>query len=105
VETDAGSIFVAGVSLPSTPRNDLWTIPGEEAAPDQWASEDAAALVGVDIASHYHELQLRDVVEAIIDGRPPAVDGSEGRAAVELIAAVYRAARTGERVRIGGDGG
>jgi UDP-N-acetyl-2-amino-2-deoxyglucuronate dehydrogenase len=105
VETDAGSSFVAGVSLPSTPRNDLWTIPGEEPAPDRWASEDAAALVGVDIASHYHELQLRDVVEAIVAGRSPAVDGSEGRATVELIAAIYRAARTGERVRLGPAGG
>ena len=29
----------------------------------------------VDIASHYHELQLRDIVGAIVDGRPPAVTG------------------------------
>lgn len=102
VETDAGSMFVAGVSLPSSPRNDLWTIPGEEAAPERWAQEDAAALAGVDPASHHHELQLRDVMAAIRDGRPPAVDGDEGRAAVELIDAIYRAARTGERVRLAG---
>jgi predicted dehydrogenase len=100
VETDAGSSFVAGLSLPSTPRNDLWTIPGEEAAPDRWAEEDAAALAGVDPATHHHELQLRDVVTAIRDGRPPAVDGAGGRATVELIEAIYRAARTGERVRL-----
>ena len=100
VETDAGSMFVAGVSLPSRPRNDLWTIPGEETAPDRWAEEDAAALAGTDPASHHHELQLRDIVAAIRDGRPPAVDGDEGRATVELIDAIYRAARTGERVHI-----
>jgi UDP-N-acetyl-2-amino-2-deoxyglucuronate dehydrogenase len=96
VETDAGSSFVAGLSLPSTPRNDLWTIPGEEAAPDRWAE----ALASVDPATHHHELQLRDVVAAIRDGRPPAVDGAAGRATVELIEAIYRAARTGERVRL-----
>ena len=31
---------------------------------------------------------------------PPAVDGAEGRATVELIEAIYRAAVTGERVRL-----
>jgi UDP-N-acetyl-2-amino-2-deoxyglucuronate dehydrogenase len=100
VETDAGSSFVAGVSLPSQPRNDLWTIPGEESAPGRWADEDAAALAGVDAATHHHELQLRDVVAAIRDHRQPAVDGTKGRATVELLEAIYQAARTGERVRL-----
>ncbi len=100
VETDAGSSFVAGLSLPSSPRNDLWTIPGEEAAPDRWVDEDAAALNGVDPATHHHELQLRDVVAAIRDRRPPAVDGADGRATVELLEAIYGAARTGERVKL-----
>jgi predicted dehydrogenase len=100
VETDVGSSFVAGVTLPSPPRNDLWTIPGEEAAPDRWAEEDAADLAGVDPATHHHELQLRDVVAAIRDRRPPAVDGAEGRATVELLEAIYRAARTGQRVHV-----
>jgi UDP-N-acetyl-2-amino-2-deoxyglucuronate dehydrogenase len=100
VETDAGSSFVAGLSVPSLPRNDLWTIPGEEAAPDRWVDEDAAALAGVDPATHHHELQLRDVVAAIRDRRPPAVDGADGRATVELLEAIYGAARTGERVKL-----
>jgi predicted dehydrogenase len=102
VETDAGSSFVAGVSAPSEPRNDLWTIAGEESAPDRWLAEDRAALAGVDIESHHHELQLRDVVAAIRDGRAPAVGGGDGRATVELMDAIYRAAATGRRVRLGG---
>lgn len=100
VETDSGAMFVAGVSLPSTPRNDLWTIPGEESMPERWVAEDALALAGTDQATHHHELQLRDVVAAIRDGHPPAVDGDEGRGAVELIDAIYRAARIGERVQL-----
>ena len=100
VETDAGSSFVAGLSLPGPPRNDLWTIPGEEAAPGLWVEQDAAALAGTDPATYHHELQLHDVVAAIRDDRPPAVDGADGRAAVELIDAIYRAARSGERVRL-----
>ncbi len=100
VETDAGSSFVAGVSLPSSPRNDLWTIAGEEWALDRWVIEDAAALAGINPATYHHELQLRDVHAAIRDGRRPAVDGAAGRATVELIEAIYRAARTAERVTL-----
>jgi UDP-N-acetyl-2-amino-2-deoxyglucuronate dehydrogenase len=100
VETDAGSSFVAGVSEPTLARNDLWTIPGEEASPERWAADDRARLAGVDLATHYHELQLRDVVDAILDSRQPAVTGEDGRATVELMAAIYEAAATGGRVRI-----
>jgi predicted dehydrogenase len=92
VETDRGSIFVAGLSAPSLARNDLWTIPGEESLPERWAAEDEAALAGVDMNSHFHELQLRDIVAAIREGREPAVTGEDGRAAVALMAGVYAAA-------------
>jgi UDP-N-acetyl-2-amino-2-deoxyglucuronate dehydrogenase len=101
VETDRGSSFVAGLSLPSEPRNDVWTIPGEEDGPQRWAIADRAALAGVDIASHHHELQLRDIVGAIREGRRPAVDGADGRATVELMAAIEAASGTGGRVRVG----
>jgi predicted dehydrogenase len=98
VETDRGSVFVAGITPPSEPRNDLWTIPGEEDGPERWVAEDRTALAGVDVASHHHELQLRDVVAAIRDGRPPAVTGSEGRLTVGLMAAIDEASRAGGRV-------
>ena len=104
VETDRGSIFVAGVTPPSLARNDLWTIPGEEDGPTRWADEDEAALAGRDLATWFHEVQLRDVVEAIRDGRPPAVTGRDGRATVALMAAIDEASRTGGRVRLAGGG-
>jgi UDP-N-acetyl-2-amino-2-deoxyglucuronate dehydrogenase len=100
VETDTGSSFIAGISVPSLPSNDVWTIPGEEAARERWAAEDAAELTGIDIETYFHELQLRDVVAAIREGRPPAVDGRDGRAAVVLMAAIDEASRSGGRVRL-----
>jgi UDP-N-acetyl-2-amino-2-deoxyglucuronate dehydrogenase len=100
VETDGGSMFVAGLSLPSVPRNDLWTIPGEEDRLAAWSEADRTALASVDIASHFHELQLRDVVDAIQDGRPPAVSGEDGLRAVDLMAGIYRASREGRRVLV-----
>jgi len=104
VETDRGSSFVAGVSLPSEPRNDVWTIPGEEGMAERWVEEDRVGLAGVDVASHHHELQLRDVVAAIREGRPPAVDGRAGRTAVALMAGIDEAARRGSRVAVHSEG-
>jgi predicted dehydrogenase len=100
VETDGGSVFVAGLSLPSVPRNDLWTIPGEEDRLAGWLEADRTALATVDIASHYHEQQLRDVVAAIEDDQSPAVTGEDGLRAVDLIHGIYRATHEGGRVSL-----
>ena len=42
-----------------------------------------------------HRRELLDFVEAAHDGRPPLVDGEQGRNTVELIEAIYRSARSG----------
>ena len=47
-----------------------------------------------------HAAQLRDVVEAIERGREPAITGEDGRAALELVLAVYASARRGEEVAL-----
>lgn len=46
------------------------------------------------ISHEYHARQLRDFVEAIHENRAPAVDGREGKKAVELVCAVYEAGRS-----------
>ena len=43
--------------------------------------------------SRYHELQIADFLDAIADGRPPAVDGEDGRRVVEVFTAIYRSQR------------
>jgi predicted dehydrogenase len=101
VETDSGSMFVAGVTPPSLGRNDLWTIPGEEDLPERWLAEDRAMAEHVDLETHYHELQLHDFIDAIRDGRPAAVTGEDGLATAELIDGIYTAMRTGGRVTLG----
>ncbi len=47
-----------------------------------------------------HRRQLADFVAAVREGRPPLVDGREGRHAVELVRAVYHSAATGEPVTL-----
>jgi UDP-N-acetyl-2-amino-2-deoxyglucuronate dehydrogenase len=47
-----------------------------------------------------HARQLSDFVQAIQAGRPPLVDGREGRRAVEIILGIYRSARSGQTVKL-----
>jgi UDP-N-acetyl-2-amino-2-deoxyglucuronate dehydrogenase len=105
VETDRGSSFVAGMSEPSPARNDVWTIPGDARHLESWPAEDAAAMAGADPETHFHELQLRDIIAAMREGRSPAVTGEDGRRAVALFWAVYEAQRTSGRVVVPPPGG
>jgi predicted dehydrogenase len=52
------------------------------------------------ISHVYHARQLTDFVQALETGRPPLVDGREGRKAVEVILAIYRSAETGRVVEL-----
>jgi predicted dehydrogenase len=47
-----------------------------------------------------HARQLADFVHSIETGRPPLVDGREGRKAVEIILAIYQSAATGRVVSL-----
>jgi predicted dehydrogenase len=47
-----------------------------------------------------HAAQLADLLAAIDEGRPPAVDGEAGRAALEIVCAVYESSRSGRTVRL-----
>jgi UDP-N-acetyl-2-amino-2-deoxyglucuronate dehydrogenase len=101
VETDRGATFIAGVSgISEPPLNDLWTIPGEEDRLAAFQAEDRARFASVDAVTHYHALQIRDFLRAIIEDRPPAVTGVDGRRVVALFQAIYRSDREGRSIRL-----
>ncbi len=100
VQTESGSMFIAGMtSIGAPPRNDLWTIPGEEALPARWLDEDSARFAQIDPTMHYIGLQIEDFLQAIRDDRDPLVTGRDGRAVVELFTAIYRAQKDGVTVK------
>jgi UDP-N-acetyl-2-amino-2-deoxyglucuronate dehydrogenase len=47
----------------------------------------------------YHRLQIEDFLRAIIEDRELLVNGEEGRKAVEIFTAVYRAQRDGRPIK------
>ena len=61
--------------------------------PRPGAAADPAAL---DVSGH--AAQLADLLTAIDEGRAPAVDGEAGRAALEIVCAVYESSRSGRTV-------
>ena len=52
------------------------------------------------IGHHGHARQFQDVVQAIRRGVAPAIDGREGRRAVEIILGIYKAAESGRSVAL-----
>ena len=51
-------------------------------------------------ANHPDLRQLADFLQAIETGRPPMVDGREGRRAVQIILGIYKSAQTGSLVEL-----
>ena len=51
-----------------------------------------------DIGIEGHQAQFEDLVQALQQGRGPAIDGAEACQAVNIILAIYESARTGEPV-------
>ena len=101
VQTDGGSMFVAGMSgITDPPVNDLWTVPGEENELSAFVAEDTAFFNQIDALTYYFGLQIADFRDAIRDGRPPTVTGEDGRRVVALFQAIYESTRTGLPVRL-----
>ncbi|MFO0910701.1 MAG: gfo/Idh/MocA family oxidoreductase, partial [Isosphaeraceae bacterium] len=101
VETDRGATFIAGMSgIAEPPRNDIWTIPGEEDLLERFQAEDRDAFAQVDATTHYHALQIGEFLDAIVRNRPPAVTGEDGRAVVEIFTAIYKSGREGRAIKL-----
>ncbi len=91
---ERGTIMVDGERIVK------WVVPGEP-EPDLGAGGmGSAASDPRAIGMAGHIIQLQDFVDAVREGRDPMVTGEEARAAVEIILAVYRSARTGQPVQL-----
>lgn len=101
VQTDGGSMFIAGRSgIQEPPVNDLWTIPGEENLLAQWKDEDTTLFGQINPLTHYFALQLADFCAAIREQRTPAITAQDGRRVVQLFEAIYESQRTGQVVKL-----
>jgi predicted dehydrogenase len=72
------------------------------AGPPQVPAQESAAAGPAALDAAVHAAQLADLLAAVDEGREPAVSGEEGRAALEIVRAVYESSRTGRPVTLGG---
>lgn len=94
VQTDGGAMFIAGMSsITEPPVNDYWTIPGEEALLEKWQKEDSDFFNSINAMDHYHQLQIQDFLQAVINDSEPLISGEDGRKTVEIFTAIYRSNR------------
>jgi predicted dehydrogenase len=77
--------------------NDIWTLDSDSLAP---VGRNEAMDLGAGELPNFHAYQLRDVIGAIRDKRPPAVSGQDGRRVVAIIQGVYESSRTGRPVKL-----
>ncbi len=75
--------------------NDVWTVAGEEEFRAAWELEDT----GNPGFPGFHALQIQDFLQAVRDGRAPAVTGRDARNSLQVILAIYESSRTGDPVR------
>lgn len=94
VQTDGGAMFIAGMtSITEPPVNDMWTVKGEEGMLDVWKKEDSEFFNSINAMDYYHEMQIRDFLQAVLNGRRPLITGEDGRKTVEIFTAIYRSNR------------
>jgi UDP-N-acetyl-2-amino-2-deoxyglucuronate dehydrogenase len=94
VQTDGGSMFIAGTpSVVEPPRNDLWSVPGEEKLLQQWEKEDSDFFKTIDPVGYYIRLQDQEFIQAVLENRDPMVTAADGRKTVELFNAIYLSSR------------
>lgn len=100
VQVDGGSMPLPGQPAAAfVPVNDVWTVPGEEHLLQQFIEEDQNLYAKESAVEYPFLMQHQDFIDAIIQNRPPLVDGLAGRKTVELFTAIYRSNRDNQPVK------
>ncbi len=96
--TEGTAILEDGELIFAATRRELEAV-GDHGAP--WSGERPPATRAASHAPPYggrHTDQIADFVEAVVEGRPPAITGRDGRNVLAVVLAVYRAAVEGREV-------
>ncbi|MCB9500319.1 MAG: Gfo/Idh/MocA family oxidoreductase [Deferribacteres bacterium] len=77
-----------------------WDIKGEESniKNNNGSGTGAADPLAIPLTGHMR--QIDDMIDAILEDRPPKIDGHEGRKALQIVLAIYESAKTGREVRL-----
>jgi UDP-N-acetyl-2-amino-2-deoxyglucuronate dehydrogenase len=92
-----------GTAIISGDKLTTWDVENDSGDPAPVSKEVASGSSDpMAISVEPFERQFRDFGEAIRTGRKPLISGEDGYAALEIVEAVYRSCRTGEKVGLAG---
>ncbi len=86
ISGERGTIILDGDAI------GVWAVDGETADAGTDAQITDGSANPAAISNEGHRLQIEDMMRAVLDDRPPMIDGREGRRSLELVAALYQSA-------------
>ena len=92
-----------GTIVVEADRITAWELPGDSGGAEDAAEGSDVARAASDsktFGTEGHKAQIAEIVRVVNEGGHPAIDGPEGRKAVELILAIYESARRGAPVEL-----
>jgi UDP-N-acetyl-2-amino-2-deoxyglucuronate dehydrogenase len=94
VSGERGTIILDGDAI------SVWEVDGEEAVESAGEQLTDGSANPAAISNEGHRRQIEDMVRAVTENREPVVTGREWRRSLELVAALYRSAASGEAVKL-----
>ncbi len=91
ISGERGTVILDGDSI------GLWAIEGENVDQSEQEQITDGSTNPAAISNEGHRRQLEDMMMAVIEDRPPLVDGPEGRKSLELVEAIYESAKVSKR--------
>lgn len=73
----------------------FWDVEGDEDFAAQSVKTGSGSTDPMAITAIGHKAQIRDMADAINQGRPPIVDGYEARKSIEIVTGIYHSSKSG----------
>lgn len=86
ISGEHGAIILDGDAI------SVWAIDGQDAAVGDDAQITDGSANPAAISNEGHRRQIEDMMHAVLEDRPPMIDGREGRRSLELVSALYASA-------------
>lgn len=94
ISGERGTVILDGDAISS------WAIDGEDTDTGENEQLTDGSANPAAISHEGHRRQIEDMMRAVIEDRPPMIDGREGRKSLELVAALYASANEGKAVNM-----
>ncbi len=94
ISGEHGTIILDGDAI------SVWAIDGEDSDVGEAEQLTDGSANPAAISNEGHRRQIEDMMRAVIENRPPMIDGGEGRKSLELVVALYDSSNCGKPVKL-----